>query len=226
MAITVVEHTATPVTGASPSTLSTTKTLTAGSTIIVFGEGSSGGAALTISDGVNTYAQKQTVTDATTIKTWCWIAENVAGGSTTITVSGYGGFGGSLLLYELQGASTSVSYDASDSIANANSTTPIYAAQAGGITVSAGALAFALFRYDRDPSGLTASGYTAGTDSNRSGIAYFFPRWKTFAGGASGERASSTLGSASGYSTGVLISVKAAAGGGASGIRKLLLGVN
>lgn len=215
MAITVSELAMVTNTG---TTISATKTLTAGSTVLVFASTVSGGGVAfsgCSDDGGNTYTERITETQsATNLETTLYVAENVASGSTTITVSGLGGYLGELHVFELVGASTSGSFDAVDSFEQA--VTSVYAAQAAGITVTAGATALAFYVGDRDLTALSASGYTAGTTSSAAGGAiYFYPRWQSFPSGASGERAAGTL-TTNGYTHGILVSIKEAAGGGSS----------
>ena len=195
-----------------------TKTLTAGSTVLVFAMTSStiSASALTISDGVNTYTQRQSFNQPSTNQgKWCWSAGNVAAGSTTITISGLGGYNGVMRVFELIGAdaaSATSSFDATDSFTQA--VTSVYAAGAGGITVASGATAFALYFADRDITALSVSGYTAGTTHNANDL-WSYPRWKDFPSGGSSERAAGTL-TTNGYTSGLLISIKEAAGGGSS----------
>ena len=210
MAITVSEFTPSSGTGTS---LTVTKTLTAGSTVIVFASSTEGAAALTCSDGVNTYTEREAQTHGSSgIKSFMWTAPNVASGSTTVTLGGLAGYQGTLHAFEVLDADTTTPYEDSDY--SIQSVTSVYHAQAAGITISAGGLALAVLSADRDIVGLSVSGYTAGTTVNTASI-YAYPRWQVFAGGASGERAAGTL-TSNGHTTGMLVAIKAAAGGGGS----------
>jgi hypothetical protein len=170
MAITVSELAAVIDNAGASNPLTASKTFTAGSSVLVFY--STGGAGLTpvVTDGGNTYNQKSYVinTTSTNLKTWCFLAENVTGGAKTISIAGVGGYAQGMHVFELLGADAS-SFDAVDEFEGL-SNLDLYAAEAGGITISAGALAFAFYVPDRDVTSVTVSGYTSGTTSNVNGI--------------------------------------------------------
>jgi len=211
MAITVSEFT--PASGTSAS-MQVTKSVTAGSTIVVFGCSTEAAAALSVSDGTNTYTEREAQTHgSSSIKSFVWTAPNVASGSTSITMTGLGGvYQGTLHAFEILDADTTTPYEESDY--SIQSVTGVYFAQAAGITISAGGVAVGVLTADRDIVGLSVSGYTSGTSANTASV-YTYSRWQIFAGGASGERAAGTL-TSNGHTTGMLVAIKAAAGGGSS----------
>ncbi len=183
------------------------KTVSAGSAIVVFAF-CGGSPTATVSDGVNTYTQRRMFTDSTYYRLYMWTAENVAAGSTTITITQSGSIRYFLHAYELTGVPTSGVFDAQDAFTD-NSTTQ-YAAGVSGITVASGATALSIFFQDRTNSN-TQSGWASVSAAASAGGWFPYVSTKTFAGGASGERATVSASSGGAYVAG-LISIKASGG--------------
>jgi len=210
MAISVLEFT--PASGATASLALTAKTCAAGSTIVVFAVNVTPIYALTCADNVNgSYGasiQSPHMSPGGS-ELFCWVKENISGGSTTITVSeaSSNNTGMMVFAYEITGVPTSSVVGASDSISETNGTTA-YAAGASGITIESGSETLAFHGIDRDPGSITMSGWTPKT-SPTPGPVYAYVHHKNSASGGSGERGTATVGAS--WSGGILVAIKSAA---------------
>lgn len=147
-----------------------------------------------------------------------WLAQNCAAGSTTITVTTNSDSISNLGIYavEVLGASIAAALSASskhDCTEDGGHTTTIYGADSPGLSVPAGAYAFAFWNIDRSSS---PSGPTGWSTLNVPADSTFPLRgmYKSFPGGGSNERAQLTVSTGVHYDA--FTAVIAAEGGGGS----------
>ena len=197
----------TPQSTASATTLSTSKSCTAGSTVVVFGYVEQNAYSLTCDIGGSSAGTEIEFQQRSgEPKLYCWLKENVAGGSIVCEIDEAGANNATMHLYayEITGAPASSALDAVDSYGDV-ATPNCYATAPGGITIASGSVAIAFYAFDRTTD-LTLSGWTSATEATPRGY-YPKPRYKTFSGGGSGERAAGTVDPNAWYDA-ILVAVK------------------
>ncbi len=189
------------------------KSCTAGSTVVVFFRSNEWSApptpTCTVGGVSATLVQSAGATDTPYAR--AWVLENIAGGSTVVTVSGYGSTrSGHVLAVELVGAATASALDVSSSIYSLGSSLQqFFSAASGGVTIAADATVLGCQFILLDPGALTpSSGYTALTGSNSETYASLI--YKSFPTGASAERALNQGAVNDREYYGLLVSIKAA----------------
>lgn len=203
------------------TSVSTSKSCTAGSAILVVAWYEYAGSVVTCTvGGVSPGSPVVTDTSAHDNRLmFAWLVENAAGGSTAVVCEDTSGGGSKidLCVFEITGAATSSALDAAS---HRNGIGTAIEASAAGITISVGSIAVAVYAFDRTAAA-TTSGYTPLTASAFDGY-MLDPRYQVFAGGASGEKAAGTCSPNAWYSA-VIVAVKAAAAGGSTELPPLTM---
>lgn len=213
MANTIAEFT--PQGGSSITSLSTTKSCTAGSTVVVFHWNSNWASppTPTCTVGGVTATSLGTINEGAGNPFWrAWYVPNVAGGSTEVAVSGFDSATALLAAYEVLGAPASSPIDVFSSH-NAFGDPDIYAASSGQ-TVAAGSLVVCGYFLNLDRAFTVGSGYTVLTEVENS--EYYRAQYQVFASGGSSERGAATLPSGGATTRAFFVAVKEGGGGGSS----------
>lgn len=211
----------TPAHTASGGTVSTTKTCTAGSSVAAFFWCSEWNSPPTPTCTVG--GNNATVVDATRKAVGepyarSWLAENVAGGSITVTVSGYdSGRAGFLMAAELLDVPTSSALDVNSAHSpGASASQQFFGAATGGVTIASGSIALSCQMVQiGSPGTLTPdTGWTALTSLTDSSQLWASLIWKLFPSGGSSERGLNQGAANDREYQGLFLAVKEAAGGG------------